>query len=324
MIKRLQAVWVWTASLPEMTRSLWRRFMSMQVEVSGGKVVINVRNVGVAAGGCLLILAVGLAWFGPMEDRTFYVQVNQGLGGDGEKSELAGSTVSDSVASLFSNSAKKMSEEKKMEESRQRKHVAIKYLAPQVIGTQSKGSKTIRSGAKLVGFLLNAIDTRTSSLVRVRIAKGGEVDGVEIERGSVLAGQYSYSGDGNRVFVSFSRIDTPDGEPKRIQAVALDSGSYTAGISGEVFSDAGLKTAASLGLTMLSGMADVMTEKESVGMSTDSVQAKSTMRNALLHGASRTAQEQTGRMQQEINNSKDYVVVPEGKEMIIELTEDYK
>lgn len=148
--------------------------------------------------------------------------------------------------------------------------------------------------------------------------------GVEIERGSVLSGQYSYPGAGEKIFLSFMRLDTPEGDPKKVQAQALDSGSYTTGITGEVFSDKGTKVAASLGLTMFSGMADVLTEKESLGFSQNGVQAKSTMKNALLQGLSRSAQEQTGRMASEIGSSKDYLVVPEGKEMIIELTEDFK
>lgn len=294
------------------------------LQASGGKTTLVLKRVAIVGGGSVLLLAVGLAWFGPAEDRTFYMQTAQSQNHDGKEQEATETSISGAVASLFSNSEKKKESEKRNAMEQRKKRVVINYYAPQLVGTSNKAPKSIRTGSKLVGFLLNAIDTRSPSPVRVRIAQGGEVNGVEIEKGAVLTGQYSYAGSGDRVFLSFMRLDTPEGEPKRIHAQALDSGTYTAGISGEVQSDANFKTAASLGLTMFSGMADVLTEKESLGFSQNGVQAKSTMKNALLQGLSRSAQEQTGRMQNEINSSKDYVIVPEGKEMIIELTEDFK
>lgn len=283
------------------------------------------QRVGVVAGGGLLLLAVVMAWFGPAEDKTFYMQTTQAQNrGNGEPDTQGTTAVSKPVATLFSNGEKKKEADERNALEQRKRSVAVKYYAPQLVGMSNKAPKAIRSGSKLVGFLLKAIDTRSPSTVQVRIAQGGEVNGVEIEKGSVLTGQYSYSGSGAMIFLSFMRLDTPEGEPKKIQAQALDSGTYTAGISGVVHSDAGVKTAASLGLTMFSGMADVLTEKESLGFAQNGVQAKSTMRNALLQGLSRSAQEQTGRMGNEIASAKDYVVIPEGKEMIIELTEDYK
>ena len=252
------------------------------------------------------------------------MQTTQASDRGGTEPENLAAAISGSVASLFSYSEKRKESDRRSEIERKKRRVSINYYAPQIVGMPSKTPRAIRSGAKLIGFLLNAIDTRSPSPVRVRIAQGGESNGVEIEKGSVLSGQYSYGGSGNRIFLSFTRLDTPEGEPMKIQAHALDSGTYTAGVFGETHSDAGIKMAASLGLTMFSGMADVLTEKESLGIAQNGVQAKPTMRNALLQGLSRSAQEQTNRMQSEINSSKDYVVVPEGREMIIELTEDFK
>lgn len=300
------------------------RMKGFFLQASGGKTVLVLQRAGVVAGGALLLLAVGMAWLGPAEDRTFYMQTSQRQQPGGEEPTPTDTAVSAPVASLFSNSERKKESERRQEVEQQRKRVSIRYYAPQLIEAKGKAPKAIASGRKLVGFLLNTIDTRSPSPVRVRVSQGGESNGVMIERGSVLTGQYSFAGSDGRVFVSFSRLDTPDGEPKRIQAQALDSGTYTAGISGEVHSDAGLKSAASLGLTMFAGMADVMTEKESLGFSQNGVQAKSTMRNALLQGFTRSAEEQTGRMAAEINSAKDYVIVPEGKELIIELTDDFK
>lgn len=305
-------------------RVWWVNAENYFLQASGGKTILVLKRAGLVLGGGLLMLAVFMAWSGPKDDKTFYLQTSQPQKDHKKTSDEIPGAVSSAIASLFDVGKKKMVDEKKNAETKKQRKVAIKYFAPQIIGGKTNVAKSIRSGAKLVGFLLNAIDTRSSSAVRVRIAQGGEMGGVEIEKGSVLTGQFSYSGSGDRIFVSFIRLDSPDGEPRKIQAQALDSGDYTAGVSGVVHSDGGAKTAASLGLTMAAGMADVLTEKESLGFSQNGVQAKSTMKNALLQGLSRSAQDQTGRMASQINSVKDYVIIPEGKEVIIELTEDFK
>lgn len=259
-----------------------------------------------------------LAWFGPKDDRTFYQQNAQGqFVADGPP--VAGS-INQAIVRLFDIGEKKKADDKK---EVKKKQIAIKYSAPQIIGGKN-AVKFIRSGTKLVGFLMTPIDTRSPAPVRVRILRGGESNGVAIEMGSILTGQYSYPGSGNKIFISFARLDNPEGDTRRIQAQALDSGTYTSGISGKIHSDEDLKVAAQLGLSMFSGMADVLTEKESLGVSANGVQAKSTMKNAMLQGFSRAAQDQTGRMASEVNNTKDYLTVSEGKEMIIELLEDFK
>lgn len=295
-----------------------RQFFTIE---SGKKKIFAIKRAGVAIVGGIMALAVGLAWLGPAEDRTHYRQTSEPETAT-EKPETASS--SSGLSGLFDSGEKRKQEEKRAEAERRKRQVAIKYFAPQVIGTNSKEPRAIRTGAKLVAFLLRGIDTRNPGLVSARISKGGEVGGVEIEAGSVLRGEFSYSGSGDKVSVTFSRLDTPDGEPKRIAAAALDAADYTAGLRGETHSDNGVKIAAQMGLTMFSGMADVLTEKESLGgFSASSVQAKPTMKNALLQGLSRSAQDETNRTASEIGSAKDYVIVPEGKEMIIELTEDY-
>lgn len=263
-----------------------------------------------------------MAWFGPGNDTTYYRQfVQTGKTDEGMEAENAKPGV---MARLFSNGEKKLEQQKREDAERSKHRVVIRYSATQVIGTETKGPKAIRTGAKLLGFLMNAIDSREPSLVRVLLPHGGAVSGVEIEKGSILYGQFSYSGSSEKVQISFSRLDTPDGMSKKISAIAVDAADYTVGIRGEVYSGTGMKLAAGMGLTMFSGMADVLTEKESLGLSANGVQAKPTMKNALLQGLSRAAQDEAGRTQSEIASQKDYVVIPEGKEMIIQLTEDFQ
>jgi type IV secretory pathway VirB10-like protein len=303
---------------------LWPRFKGFFTFESGGKRTVALKRAGIAAASTFLIAAVGFAWFGPGQDHTYYISTTQSQDKGSDDGKAQEKETPGAMDGLFSHGQKQLESDKRAELEKKKRQVAIKYFAPQIIGMNTKGPKAIRMGSKLIGFLMTAIDTRSTSLVRVRLPKGGESSGVEIEPGSVLTGQYSYDGLGDRVSINFSRLDTPDGDARKIQAQALDSGSYTAGISGEVYSSAGVKVAAEMGLTMFSGMADVLTEKESLGFSPNGVQAKSTMKNALLQGLSGAAKDQTSRTSADIDSAKDYVVVPEGKEMIIELTEDYR
>ena len=175
----------------------------------------------------------------------------------------------------------------------------------------------------MIGRLLRPIDTRAPAIVRVSLPQGGEASGIVIDSGSILIGQYSYSGNGDKVYLTFSRIDSPEGDSKRINAQALSAGDYTPGISGEEFTGNGVKVAASLGLTMFSGMTDTLTDRQSLGNSFNGIQAKPSMKNALLQGLSQASKDQADRTSSAIGQEKDYVIVPEGAEMIIELSEDF-
>jgi hypothetical protein len=160
--------------------------------------------------------------------------------------------------------------------------------------------------------------------VRAKIVHGGESVGVSIEPDSILVGQFTYSGSGAKVQLSFTRIDEPDGDFRKIAAIAISSSDYTPGINGEEYTGNGVKVATALGLTMFSGMTDTLTEREALSNSAGGVQAKPSMKNALLQGLTQAAKDQAGRTASSIGQEKNYVLVPDGTEMIIELTEKFK
>ncbi len=309
---------------PEINRiQVWlEKFKSYFREKSGGKTIVALRKVAPTAIFVVLGGAALLAWLGPKQDHTYYRQT-AGAQKQAVEEEQGKPTVSASIAALFSNGKKQKEAEQRNQAEKKKKKVAIRYFAPQVLGSNLKGPKAIKSGSKLIGVLLNPIDTRAPSVVRVKIPQGGEASGIVIEQGSTLVGQYSYSGDNDRVYFTFSRVDSPDGESRRIAAVGLDAKDYTPGVSGEEFTGTGVKVAATMGLNMFAGMADTLTDRESLGNSLNGVQAKPSMKNALLQGATRASQDQANRTASSIDEVKSYVIVPEGKEMIIELSEDF-
>lgn len=293
------------------------RFNTLFLEKSGGKRILKLKRTLCIAGVGFLVIGIISVWFAPGADHTFYRRANQSE----PKNAQASDTVPGKFGQLFSNGQKEKS--KHEEETKNKKVPAVRYFASQVVGLKNR-NRSIKAGSNILGFLVHTIDTREPSLVRVRIPKGGELSGIEIETGSVLIGQFSYSGSGDKIQIVFNRIDTPDESSRKISGQGLDSSDYSVGVRGEEFTGNGIKLAAQLGLTMASSMADVLTEKESIGYSQNSVQAKPTMKNALLQGISKAGQDQASRAASEIGSLKNYVVVNAGKEIIVQLTEDFR
>jgi hypothetical protein len=289
---------------------------------SGGKTILALKRVAPAGITFVIGVAVLLAWLGPKVDYTYY-RVTSTAQKQTLHDAAAKPSISASVAALFGHGQKQQEAEKRKEADEKRRKVAIRYLAPQVLGSNSKGPKAIRSGSKLIGRLLRPVDTRAQSLVTVGLPQGGEASGIVIDPGSTLIGTYSYSGNGDKVYFTFSRIDSPDGDSRRISAQALDASDYTSGVPGEEFTGNGVKVASTIGLTMFSGMTNTLTDRESLGNTFNGVQAKPSMKNALLQGLSQASQDQASRTASSIGQEKDYVIIQEGKEMIIELSEDF-
>lgn len=298
--------------------NLWERFKKFYIQESGGKKTIVLKRAVISLVSIFLVVAVMMAWLAPNKNQAVFQRTNKATSQDVSQSSEAGAPAQ---AQLFASGEKQLSQRKQAEAERRKRKVTIKYYAPQVLGQKTNEPKAIRSGSKLLGFLMNAVDTREACMVRVLLPQGGESSGVEIERGSVLVGQFSYSGSGDKVFINFHRLDTSSGQVRKLVAQALDSKDYSVGVRGEVQSDNTLKLASQIGLSMFAGMADALTEKESMGFSQS---VKPTMKNGLLQGVSRAAQDQAGRASGEIQSMKDYVVLPEGKEMIIQLLEDFQ
>lgn len=297
------------------------------IKDSGGKKTLSLKKVGVSLVSLFLVSVSLMAIFSRGNDITFYRRTSQPQSAPQSKDisdkslNAKRKTVTDL---LFKQGEKKKEQDKLLAQAKARQHSEIKYFAPQLLDGNTKRNKAIRAGAKLLGFLINNIDTRDPSVVRVLLPKGGESMGVEIPSGSILSGQFSYSGNGDKVFIVFHRLDTSEGKIQKINARALDSQDYSSGVRGERYSENGIKIASQMGLSMFAGMTDTLTDKEALGMGANVVQAKPTMKNALLQGISKAAQDEAGRTATEIQSLKDYVIVTEGKEIIIQLLEDYR
>lgn len=195
--------------------------------------------------------------------------------------------------------------------------------------TEAQGLMTpIPSGTNFVGKLISGIDTREDNqTLKVILPYGGtHPSGGNIPKNSVLLGSASYSG-GDRVYIRFSRVIFPSGQEYRIDAQALGSGDYTPGLIGEHHSETDLRVAGSLGLTMVSAVTDVMTQRTAFGSNPYGMgmaQPDATMRNGALQGASQVAKQEAERHGSKMQNKEEYLTVMTGCDLIISLLTPFK
>ena len=203
---------------------------------------------------------------------------------------------------------------------------SIKYKATQVIerGGIVDLDKIIPVGTKMIGRLISSIDTREKGqIVQVLLPFGGKAKGgAKIPKNSIIFGKARHAGSGDKVFIDFDSGTTPESRPFKLKAQALSSKDYSLGLTGEFHGKAGSRLAATLGLTMVAGMADVLTEKEALN-DLGAVSPKATLKNALYQGLGQASQAEAARQAGQLAREPEYVTVESGKDLIINLTEAY-
>lgn len=200
----------------------------------------------------------------------------------------------------------------------------IKYRAKQVI-IRDETQSFLPTGTNFIGKLLSAIDTRNQGQwVKAILPHGGKFkDRGHLPKDTILMGTINYPGKGKKVFINFSKGILPSGHEFSLQAQVLDSKNHAYGISGTYHSRRGSQIASVLGLSMISGMTEVLTEKKALG-ETKVVAPKATIENAFYHGVSKVADMEAKRQASELGELAPYVTVPAGESLIIGLTSPIK
>lgn len=182
------------------------------------------------------------------------------------------------------------------------------------------GKKALPAGSNLIGKLLTSIDSRDlSSPIKVLLLYGGKFQNEEfIEKNTVLLGKANFSGKGERIFISFDKAISPTGQERQIVASALDSSDYANGIVGDVHSETAMRIAGTLGLTMVSSMSDVLTEKIAHGES-GVVIPKANLRNAAYQGVSKVTAMEASRQAETIAQTPPYITLDAGVGLIVTL-----
>lgn len=202
----------------------------------------------------------------------------------------------------------------------------IKFHAVQIIKREGGDpERTLPIGTSAIGRLLTAIDTREQNpFVKVLLPYGASFNRErKIQKNSVVFGTVSYPGSGNKVYIKLTRLLDPGGQEFRVDAQALSSLDYSPGLAGDLHGAEGERLAATLGLTMIAGMSDVLVEKEAMGQ-TISPTPKSSMKNAFYNGLTRATEDEAQRQAGKLTDQQDYVTIDAGQDVIVSLTETFK
>ncbi len=200
----------------------------------------------------------------------------------------------------------------------------LNYKATQVIARDNAGdpSKTVPIGTSLIGKTLTSIDTREpNQTIKVLLPYGGKSKvGAEIEKNTILFGRVTYSGHGEKVYLSLTKALSPEGHEFEIEAQALNPKDYSPGLAGTVNSNSDLRVLSAVGLAVVSGATEIMTEREMVnGMAAPKLE----LQNAAYQGVSKSSQAEASREASKLNESEDYITIPAGSDVIIALTKSY-
>lgn len=200
---------------------------------------------------------------------------------------------------------------------------AIRYKAKQVIGPDMISQK-IPSGANFIGKLLTCIDTRSPQQVHVMLPYGGshKSGGGSLPPETILIGQFNYPGQGERIFIIFTKAILPTGEEMLIQAQALSSKDYRSGVIGDYHSNKGSQLTSVLGLSMISGVSEVMVEKQGLGQSFN-VTPKSSLKNGIYNGVAKVTEMEANNQATQLAQEPKYVTVDSGSDVIISLGESF-
>jgi hypothetical protein len=207
----------------------------------------------------------------------------------------------------------------------------INYKAKQVVLNDGAfdPDRTMPMGTNIIGRTMTTIDTRQAAqLVKVLLPYGGSAKaGGQLPKNSVLFGQVTYGGKGEKVFIKFDKGVLPSGEELQVEAQGLSPSDYSPGLLGQFHGNRDMRVATAMGLTMVAAASNVLTEREAIGGSAlmpGAVNPKATMKNAMYQGASQVAQSEANRQAQEIGEAEEYVTVDAGTDLIVSLTKAFK
>ncbi len=309
------------------------------VKDDAGKGVFQTKKFGIVLGSlCFVGAAISMVMSsGPDTSvvESSMTPIKRGSEEDGQ-SEEQNTETSKKVKHLFESSAQNESNKiQGIDRSQRARFVKnIEYKAPQVIKRKGPDGfeRGLPIGTNLIGKLLTAIDTReTGQLYKVLLPYGGkDKNGGSLPKNSIAFGTINYPGRGKKVFIQFNKALLPSGKEVQLKAQALNSKNYSPGLVGDFNGKATERIVSTLGLTMVSAMTDTLTEREALGASpgnggmiaTDTT-PKATTKNALYQGISKVSEMEAQRQARALESQPEYVTIPAGTEMIINLVSTY-
>lgn len=197
----------------------------------------------------------------------------------------------------------------------------IKYKASQIIdlsNDESSSEKQNARGTVIRVKLLTSVDTREPSQICKVMVLDRSMPRLPAK--SLLFGS-AVMGTSRRAIINFDHALLPTGEELSIKAQAIDSKTNLIGVSGDYHGKLGTRAIGTMSLNMVSGMSEVLAQKESLGGVQGQVAVKSSLKNAFYNGIAKTAESEAGRQAEQLNQEPEYVLLKNGTEFSIQLLE---
>ena len=195
----------------------------------------------------------------------------------------------------------------------------IKYKAGQIIdlGDTNHGDQKANTiGTFVRSRLITSVDTREQGQIVKAMIVDKSVPFLPYK--TIIYGQASL-GQSRKALISFDHALLPSGAEYSLKAQAMSLQTNTLGLDGNFHGKMGLRAATTVGLTVLSGMGEVLTEKESFGGFQGNIVAKPSLKNAAYHGLSKAAENEAQRQAERMNEEPEYMIVEQGTEFHLQL-----
>jgi hypothetical protein len=312
----------------ELLISIFNKVKKFYVTVDGGKKIISIKRTLVSLVIIFFVIFLPLSLMNFFSEKEDTSQINRST----TKMKMKKENVNEQQTTTQDTNMGGVRNHQKVNTSqgqarRIRNSIKINYKAAQVLSANHKnGGKVLPIGVNLVGKLLTSIDTRAlDQYVKVILPYGGEHKGSggSLPQNTILFGKASYSGNGNKVLVSFDKGLLPNGQQIQLQAQAVSSKDYSIGLLGERHGNTLGRTAATLGLTMVSTMSGTLVRKEALGQGFQ-ITPKASLQDGFYNGLSQVANAEANRTAKKMANNKEYVTIDAGRDLIISLVGSYE
>lgn len=182
-----------------------------------------------------------------------------------------------------------------------------KYLGPELV---TRPKIPIPPGTVAKGKLLSGA---SNGPVRAELTEPLQVSGETLlPPGAILLGTGTSTEE--RLLIRFNRLIFQDGTYQSVQAQVFDTDDKLPGLRGSLLGNRAMKLVGSIGLNFVGGLSEGLQETEVRG----GVPFRpSTLKNALLNGASRAAIEESRDQMSQLRNAQPIVQVDAGKEILV-------
>ncbi len=196
----------------------------------------------------------------------------------------------------------------------------VNYNTSMIVGSKGGNAKTeLRSGIRVPLRLIDKVIVSQESvpILAESILDSVSDSGLRLPAGSKFYGQASFQRGTDRAQIRFDQLSLPNGQIKRISALALDKGGQP-GVTGKVFSDGVKNTAGQVLTTFVAGLAAGSQQTDIMGNS------KGGIENGLLGAVAATAQSRAQAYGEKLKTEREWIELNPGTECDAVLNESFR